>query len=102
VPVFAHVAEREFALLLDRHRVRWEYEPRTFVLRTDANGRVREAVTPDFYLPELDVYVELTTMRPSLAGRKRRKLRLLRERYPGVRVHLLVRHDLEVLGVAVA
>jgi hypoxanthine phosphoribosyltransferase len=99
VPVFAHVAELEFARLLDDCDLRWEFEPRSFVLRCDAEGRVREAVTPDFYLPELDLYVELTTMRQTHVGSKRRKLRLLGERYPEVRVLLLVRRDLEALGV---
>ncbi len=101
MPLFAHVAEREFARLLDRRRVRWQYEPHTFVLRRDEQGRVREAVTPDFYLPDLDVYVELTAMRQALAARKRRKVRRLRERYPDVRIHLLVRRDLEELGLDV-
>ena len=101
VPLFAHPAEREFARLLDEQGLRWRYEPTTFVLRRDEDGRVREAVTPDFYLPELELYVELTAMRPSLAGPKRRKLRLLRELYPAIRVSLLDRRALEALGVDV-
>src|SRR5207302_1207522 len=49
--------------------------------------------TPDFYLSDYDLYVELTTMRQRLVTRKNRKLRLLRERYPGINIRLLYRHD---------
>ena len=101
VPRFAHVAESEFARLLDDCHLRWQFEPRTFVLRRDEHGRVREALTPDFYLPDLDLYVELTAMRQALVGPKRRKVRRLMACYPDVRVRLLVRADLEALGVAV-
>jgi hypothetical protein len=53
-------------------------------------------VTPDFYLPFANVYVECTEMKPSLACRKRRKLRKLRERY-GEIVVCLERADLAAL-----
>jgi hypoxanthine phosphoribosyltransferase len=49
--------------------------------------------TPDFYLPEQDLYVELTTMKQSLITRKHRKLRRLRELYPELNVVLLTRRD---------
>lgn len=90
--IFAHPAEEEFARLLDFYRVAWRYEPTSFPLRWDGE-RVIEAVTPDFYLPEHDLYVELTTMKQSLITRKHRKLRRLRERYPEVDVVLLTRRD---------
>jgi hypothetical protein len=95
---FAHAVEREYARLLDYHGVRWEYEPHTFVLERDAEGRVTEAMTPDFYLPDEDIYVEVTVMRQTLVTRKNRKLRKLRERYPEARVTMLYRRDLERLG----
>ena len=97
-PQFAHSVELEYARLLDYHGVEWEYEPRTFVLERDADGRVTEAITPDFYLPEEDLYVEVTVMRQPLVTRKNRKVRKLRERHPGVRVTVLYRRDLERLG----
>ena len=78
--------------------VPWEYEPRTFVLEADEDGRVVEAITPDFYLPEQDLYVELTVMKQSLVTRKNRKLRKLRERYPDVKVKLFYRRDFERLA----
>src|SRR5215216_5629206 len=90
--VFAHPSEREFARILDFYRVTWQYEPRSFVL-DERDGRVVEMFTPDFYLPDLDLYVELTTMRQRLVTRKNRKLRRLQERYPEVNVRLLYKRD---------
>ncbi len=89
---FAHPAEAEFAHLLDFYRIAWEYEPTGFPLAWDGE-RVTEMVTPDFYLPEHDLYVELTTMKQSLITRKHRKLRRLKEIYPDVNVVLLTRRD---------
>lgn len=97
-PRFANDAELECAKILDFYGVPWEYEPRTFVLDTDDEGRVVEAMTPDFYLPEQDLYIELTVMKQSLVTRKNRKLRKLRERYPGIRVKLFYRRDFERLA----
>lgn len=97
-PRFANDAELECAKILDYYGVPWEYEPRTFVLDTDDDGRVVEAMTPDFYLPEQDLYIELTVMKQSLVTRKNRKLRKLRERYPGIRVKLFYRRDFERLA----
>lgn len=95
---FVNAVEEQCARLFDFHGIRWEYEPRTFDLEIDAEGRVRDAFTPDFYLPEMDLYIEVTTMRQALATRKNRKVRLLEERYPGVRVKLFTRRDIERLG----
>jgi len=89
---FAHPAEAEFAAFLDFYRIKWEYEPKTFPLRW-RDGRVVEMFTPDFYLPEQDLYVELTTMKQSLVTRKNRKVRRLRQLYPHVNIVLLYRKD---------
>jgi hypoxanthine phosphoribosyltransferase len=97
-PRFASQAELECAKVLDYYRVPWEYEPRTFVLEQDDDGRVLEAFTPDFYLPDQDLYVELTVMKQSLVTRKNRKLRKLRERYPDVKVKLFYKRDIERLA----
>src|SRR5437763_15386213 len=83
---FAHPAEEEFARLLDFYGVRWEYEPRVFVLDRDAAGRPTRSFAPDFYLPDQDLYVELTTLSPRLTYRKTRKVRRLEELYPGLRI----------------
>ncbi|MBI4340120.1 MAG: hypoxanthine phosphoribosyltransferase [Chloroflexi bacterium] len=93
---FAHSSEGEVAKILDFYNVKWLYEPRSFPLRWDGD-RVTEMFTPDFYLPELDVYLELTTMKQSLVTAKNRKLRRLRELYPEVKARLLYRRDIHRL-----
>jgi hypothetical protein len=97
-PRFANRSELECAKVLDYYRVPWEYEPRTFVLEEDEDGRVLEAFTPDFYLPEQDLYVEVTLLKQSLVTRKNRKLRKLRERHPEVKVKLFYKRDIERLA----
>jgi hypoxanthine phosphoribosyltransferase len=97
-PRFANDVELECAKLLDYYGIPWEYEPHTFVLEQDPDGRVVEAFSPDFFLPEQNLYVELTVMKQSLVTRKNRKLRKLRERYPGVNVKLFYRRDIERLA----
>ena len=90
---FVHPSEAEFARILDFYQIAWEYEPRTFELRWDGQGNVIEAFTPDFYLPEQDLYIELTTMEQRLITKKHRKMRRLRELYPNVNIKLLNRSD---------
>jgi hypoxanthine phosphoribosyltransferase len=94
---FAHPAEAEFARLLDFYGVRWEYEPRSFVLERDPDGRPIRSFAPDFYLPDQELYVELTTMSARLTYRKTRKVRLLRQLYPEIRIKLFDRRDLRSL-----
>ncbi len=90
---FAHESEEEFARLLDFYGVRWQYEPRTFPLQRSDDGRILEAFSPDFYLVDLDLYIELTTLKQGLVTDKHRKLRRMREVYPDVEVKLLHRRD---------
>jgi hypothetical protein len=97
-PRFANRIELECAKVLDYYGIPWEYEPRTFVLGRDEEGRVTSAFTPDFYLPEQELYVEVTVMKQSLVTRKNRKLRELRRLYPDVKVKLFYRRDIERLA----
>lgn len=97
-PRFASQAELECAKVLDYYGIPWEYEPTTFVLEEAEDGRVLEAFAPDFYLPDQDLYVELTLMKQSLVTRKNRKLRKLRARYPHVKIKLFYKRDLERLA----
>jgi hypoxanthine phosphoribosyltransferase len=97
IPHFAHESEREFARLLDFYQIQWQYEPNTFTLETDEAGQVRECYATDFYLPELDLYIELTTMKQSLVTKKNRKLRHLKELYPEINIKLLYRRDFRTL-----
>jgi hypothetical protein len=95
--MFAHQSEEMFANLLDFYRIAWEYEPRSFPIQYGPDGAVLESFTPDFYLSELDLYVELTTMKQSLVTRKNRKVRLLRELYPHINIQVFYQKDFENL-----
>ena len=97
-PRFAHEVELECAKILDYYGIPWEYEPHSFVLERDEEGRVTSAFTPDFFLPEQQLYVEVTVMKQSLVTRKNRKLRELQRLYPEVRVKLFYRRDIERLA----
>ena len=94
---FAHASEAELARILDYYGVAWEYEPRTFPIQWNVDGKVIESFSPDFYLSELELYVELTTLKQSLVRRKNRKLRRLRELYPDIRVKLFYGKDFRAL-----
>jgi hypothetical protein len=97
-PRFAHRIELECAKILDYYGVPWEYEPHSFVLERDETGRVLCAFTPDFFLPEQNLFIEVTVMKQSLVTRKNRKLRELQRLYPDVRVKLFYRRDIERLA----
>ncbi len=96
-PAFAHASEAELSRILDFYAVRWEYEPRVFPILWNTQGDVLESFAPDFYLPDLDLYVELTTLRQKLVRKKNRKLRRLRELYPDVRIKLFYARDFRAL-----
>ena len=94
---FSHVAEEMFAKILDFYGVQWEYEPKTFELEWNENGKVKLAFTPDFYLPDQQLFIELTTLRPQLATIKNKKIRLMYKLYPDVNIKLLKRRDIRDL-----
>jgi len=96
-PAFAHVSEAEFARILDYYQVAWQYEPHTFPILWNLAGDLLESFSPDFFLPELDLYVELTTLRQKLVRKKNRKLRRLRELYPELRIKLFYARDFRAL-----
>jgi hypothetical protein len=93
-PHFVHPVEEVFARILDFYGIEWQYEPRTFPLEWDDEGNVVEAFSPDFYLQEQNLYVELTVLRPKLTNKKNRKLKRLKELYPDVNVKLFKRREL--------
>jgi len=93
---FAHPSEQEFGRFLDYYRIRWAYEPVSFPIAGEGE-QPTELFTPDFYLPEHDLYVELTTMKQSLVTPKNRKVRLLKELYPDINIRLLYRADYQQL-----
>src|SRR6478752_10067143 len=94
---FAHASEAEMARILDFYAVRWEYEPHVFPILWNLDGDVVESFSPDFYLPDLDLYLEMTTLRQRLVRKKNRKLRRLRELYPDLNVKLFYARDFRAL-----
>lgn len=90
---FAHISERQYARLLDFYEIAWEYEPRSFDVDWDEEGNVTKRFTPDFYLPDFDMYIEITTMSQKLVTRKNRKVRQLRELYPGTNIKIFYQRD---------
>ena len=91
--MFAHDSERQFAELLDFYGIEWRYEPDTFVLSRNEIGEVTEAFSPDFYLPQFDRYVEITTARQKYITRKNGKVRRLRECFPDIDIVVLCQRD---------
>ncbi len=85
------------ARILDFYAVRWDYEPHTFPILWNLDGAVVESFSPDFYLPDLDLYLEMTTLRQKLVRKKNRKLRRLRELYPSINIKLFYARDFRAL-----
>jgi hypothetical protein len=94
---FAHRVEAALAQVFDAHRIAWLYEPHTFALERAPDGRVTRAFTPDFFLPEIGIYVECTTAPRRLTTRKRQKARAA-ERLYGILVEIAYRADFEYLA----
>jgi hypothetical protein len=85
------------ARILEFYDVRWEYEPTTFPILWNLDGEVVESFAPDFYLPELDIFLEMTTLKQRLVRKKNRKLRRLRELYPDIRIKLFYARDFRAM-----
>jgi hypothetical protein len=94
---FAHASEAEMARILDFYQVRWEYEPTTFPILWNLDGEVVESFAPDFYLPDIELFLEMTTLRQRLVRKKNRKLRRLRELYPDIRIKLFYARDFRAM-----
>ena len=90
---FAHDSERQFAKLLEFYDIAWEYEPTSFDLAWDDAGKPTKRFTPDFYLPDFDLYIEITTLNQKLVTKKNGKVRKLRELYPEVRCKIFYQRD---------
>lgn len=90
---FAHPSERLFALLLDIYDVRWEYEPVEFAISWAEDGSANAGFRPDFWLPDLQCFVELTTADQRLVTRKNSKVRRMRELYPELEVVVVYQRD---------
>lgn len=95
--IFKHPSEEEFARILDMHGLDWEYEPRTFPIKWDAEGNVIQAFSPDFYLPKFDTYIELTTMDQRYVAQKKKKVQMLKKLYPGTNINIVFKRDFNTL-----
>ena len=91
--VFANESEKEFARILDFYKIEWQYEPKTFPLEFDNEGIAVLSFSPDFYLPDLDLFIELTTLNQNLVTKKNKKIRKLRELYPYINIKLFYKKD---------
>lgn len=94
---FAHASERAAAEILDYYRIRWQYEPTSFPIEWDGDGKVIKYFTPDFYLVDFDLYIELTTMSQKLVTKKNRKVRRLKELHPEINVKVFYQKDFRAL-----
>ncbi|MDZ4063788.1 MAG: hypothetical protein U1E22_03880 [Coriobacteriia bacterium] len=94
---FAHPSERVAARILDFYRIRWDYEPTSFPIEWDSRGNAIASFTPDFYLPDFDLYIELTTMSQKLVTKKNRKVRRLKELYPDINIKIFYQKDFRSL-----
>ena len=90
---FAHASEQQFGRLLDFYQIEWEYEPRSFDLGWDREGNIIQRFTPDFFLPQYDLYIEITTLNQRLVTKKNGKIRKLRELYPGINCKVFYQRD---------
>ena len=75
----------------------WEYEPHTFPIEWDSEGNITGAFSPDFYLPRFDTYIELTTMNQKYVSGKKKKMRKLKELYPGINIKMVFKSDFHSL-----
>ncbi len=91
--IFKNPSEAEFARILDMYHIDWKYEPKTFPVEWDAEGNVTLAFSPDFYLTKFDTYIELTTMNQKYVTQKNKKLRKVKELYPGTNIKIVYKRD---------
>lgn len=79
--------------MLDFYDIAWLYEPRSFPIAWDGEGRPIQYFTPDFFLPDENLYIEITTMSQKLVTKKNGKVRTLRTLYPNVTCKILYQRD---------
>ena len=97
LPVFKNESEADFAKILDMYHLEWRYEPKTFPVEWDAEGNITQALSPDFYLPKFDTYIELTTMNQKYVTAKNKKVKKVRELYPGTNIRIVYKKDFHSL-----
>ncbi len=81
--------EIKFAFFLDCSRIKWDYESKTFDLGDTT-------YTPDFYIPEWDLYIEIKGWWRDDA---KMKYKLFKKLYSNIRIRVLNQKDLETIGI---
>ena len=81
--------EIKYAQFLDLSGYKWKYEPKAFNLGDST-------YTPDFYIPEWDLYIEIKGYWRGDAKMKYIKFKKL---YPKVRMKVLMQKDLQKIGI---
>ena len=81
--------EIKYAKYLDKNNMVWQYESKTFDLGDTT-------YTPDFYLSELDKYIEI---KGYWRGKSKEKLKIFKMLYPKIKIELLMKPELLELGV---
>ena len=94
---FKNDTEEEFAQILNLYNIEWLYEPTTFPVEWDDEGNVTMAISPDFYLPHFQLYLELTTMEQKYVTKKNKKMKRVRELYPGTNIRIVYKRDFQEL-----
>ena len=90
---FAHESEYDFAELLSLYGVKWIYEPISFPLKWGSDGSIKKMFTPDFYLPEHNLFLEITTMNQNLVTKKNKKIKLAKKLFPNVRFKIIYEYQ---------
>ena len=75
--------EANYARLLNYRGVKWIHQPKTFQLKS-------QKYTPDFYLPEVDTYIEIKNY---LSDYSKNRDRQFREMYPELKLVLILKED---------
>ncbi len=79
---FAHISEYNFSELLTLYNISWIYEPTSFPLKWGSSGNISMMFRPDFYLPDHNLYIEITTMEQKHVTKKNKKIKLAKKLYP--------------------
>jgi predicted nuclease of restriction endonuclease-like RecB superfamily len=81
--------EVAYAKYLDKQKINWQYEPKTFDLGN-------ETYTPDFYLPKFKIYIEI---KGYITNRFKRKFKLFKQLYYYIQIIVLKEPILKSLEI---
>lgn len=93
--------EKRYAEWLNASNVRWE-RPKTTFTWTRSGDDITHVYHPDFYLPNSDTYVEIKGFMWKDDGKRiddKLKLKLVIEQNPKLKLQILMRGDLQKLGI---